>query len=425
MAAEDTKSARETMEKSRLDVIECEEEIKSIKDALKSLAMGAAGGGPDDKSSLNQLEVSVHKVKKAGAAADDNDADDKTDDNTPTTFKIHLSSPIEENTITQLYDPLNPTAPGSIAKFESIETSNALLTVEVYTKDELMKLGVSAPHDLLPLCEDMGKGGGVEKKSSMLEIAIVAEGGMDDVVVEEEEVSEANEEAAVTTAEGGGAAETTTEDVESEPSWEDAVAEEEKEGGETKDEESPKEEEEGTPPQSDEKEDDETKDTPAKDDAESEESTKPQEEETKTTPTLQLPIYTLTVQLEYTPSPNDRRDALYVQLNEVSKRKVAAIESLRKQAGIISRVKAATSGGPPSSPTKDKGGRAVKAGFLNKSKAAEEKQPPFWKRWYEKTIGPKSMLWVVGPIAKNYVIFVGASLFIHFKGDLLALPPPV
>ena len=35
------------------------------------------------------------------------------------------------------------------------------------------------------------------------------------------------------------------------------------------------------------------------------------------------------------------------------------------------------------------------------------------------------MLWVVGPVAKNYVIFLGVGLFIHWKGDLLALPPPV
>jgi hypothetical protein len=35
------------------------------------------------------------------------------------------------------------------------------------------------------------------------------------------------------------------------------------------------------------------------------------------------------------------------------------------------------------------------------------------------------MLWVAGPIAFNYVLFGAASLFLHFKGDLLALPPPV
>jgi hypothetical protein len=35
------------------------------------------------------------------------------------------------------------------------------------------------------------------------------------------------------------------------------------------------------------------------------------------------------------------------------------------------------------------------------------------------------MLWVVGPVAMNYVLFAGASLFLHYKGDLLALPPPV
>ena len=101
---------------------------------------------------------------------------------------------------------------------------------------------------------------------------------------------------------------------------------------------------------------------------------------------------------------------------------MAAIESLRKNAGLVNRAKA-------SEADSIKGGEltksnpAVKSGFLNKSKT--EKTTPFYKRWYDKTIGPKSMLWVVGPIAKNYIIFVGISLFIHYKGDLLALPPPV
>merc|ERR1719203_1467028 len=57
---------------------------------------------------MNRLEVTVHKIKAAGADAGDDAADDNT--TSPTTFKVHLSSPIEERTITQLYDPLNSTA---------------------------------------------------------------------------------------------------------------------------------------------------------------------------------------------------------------------------------------------------------------------------------------------------------------------------
>ena len=352
----DEKTAVASMEKSRIEVMECEAEIKSIKDALKSLAMGGAGS-----SSLNHLEVSVHKVK---AAMDGIDGDD---DALPTTFKVHLSSPIEERTITKLYDPLDSTAEGSAAKFESIETSNALLTVEAYAnEDGSGKLGVSAPHDLLPLC----KGG--EKRISTLEMAIVSENGKAD--------ADEFKDAAETTSEAD------LKKSESE-SFEDAV--------------------------------DEAKESPAKDEL---------AQDTSKTAQLQVPLYTLTVQLIYTPSPDDKRDALYDKLNEVSKRKAAAIESLRKNAGVVNRAKAAEASGSPSKGNGivSKSGPAVKSGFLNKSKVGgEEKPPPFWKRWYEKTIGPRSMLWVVGPIAKNYVIFIGLSLFIHYKGDLLALPPPV
>jgi hypothetical protein len=119
---------------------------------------------------------------------------------------------------------------------------------------------------------------------------------------------------------------------------------------------------------------------------------------------------------------------LYDKLNEVSKRKVAAIESLRKSAGIVSRARAAEE--EAEGIVVKNGGPAVKSGFLNRSKANDDSKslpssPTFMKRWYDKTIGPKSMLWVIGPIATNYVLFVGVTLFLHYKGDLLALPPPV
>ena len=103
-----------------------------------------------------------------------------------------------------------------------------------------------------------------------------------------------------------------------------------------------------------------------------------------------------------------------------SKRKAAAIEKLRQSAAAVNRAKVAEP-----SEGKGSGGSAVKAGFLNKSKPDAKVAAPFWKRWYEKTIGPQSMLWVVGPIAKNYIIFIGCSVFFHYKGDFFALPPPV
>jgi len=328
-SSSDEKSA---MEESRLEVMECEKEIQSIKSSLKSLTSSSGGA----ETFNNSLQVSVHKINASG------------EDSTPGTFKVNLSSPIEERTITQLFDPLDPTAEGGIVTFEQLETSNALLTIEAFSSadDTLVKVGTSAAHDLLPLCQDG------EKSSATVEIAIVSESSGEPVL----ESKESDE-------------------------WEDAVDEE-------------KAEDEGVAKESDAQ-------SPTK--------------EAK----LQLPLCTLSVQLEYTPSANDKRDSLYEKLNEVSKRKAAAIEKLRQSAAAVNRAKMAES-----DEGKGKGGNVVKAGFLNKSKP-EAKAVPFWKRWYEKTIGPQSMLWVVGPIAKNYVIFIGCSVFFHYKGDLLALPPPV
>lgn len=275
-----------------------------------------------------------------------------------------------------------------------------------------------------------------------MEIAIVAEKGMDDVHVSTgTDEKEASKMDAVDGGEG-------VEEKEESDEWEDALAEEEKEGGEGRTDEKEKEndaiadeekeageggsdEKEGGEGGSDEKEGEGGSDekenegeeeggSPAEEDADA--SALPAARDDGKATELMLPLYTLTIRLEYTPSPDDKRDALYDALNEVSKRKVAAIDSLRRSAVVANRAKAAEAptGGGGKSP-------AVKSGFLNKSKAPEEveKPPPFWKRWYGKTIGPQSMMWVVGPIAKNYVLFVGVSLFIHFKGDLLALPPVV
>ena len=185
---EDEKSALESMETSRLEVMECEKEIQSIKNELKSLPLGSGSA----ESTLNCLRVSIHRVTFSGNA--ESSGDEGVSDSTvgtsisgggsapPTTFKLHISSPIEERTIKKLFDPLDPTAEGSIATFERLETPNALLTIEAFSNrdNEQIKLGVSAAHDLLPLCEDLElwKSGG-EKKSSMVDFAIIAEAGLE------------------------------------------------------------------------------------------------------------------------------------------------------------------------------------------------------------------------------------------------------
>ena len=339
------KSAADKMEISRLEVMECEKEIQSIKNSLKSLNIGSVEG---EGGSLNTLKVAVHKLK----FADDNSS-------VGCIFKVHLSSPIEERSIVKIHDPLDPAADGSFALFKSVETSNALLTIEVFSGAEEEKLGVSAAHDLQHLLEAVKHSGGDGKQSVVVDFAIVSENNVDESGVDEDEEG---------TDEGKAKADDKTED------------------GAEKDN--------------------------AKDIKPAQDSYNEEVKDSK----LQLPVCTLSVHLEYTPSINDKRDALYDKLNEVSKRKAAAIESLRASATAVNRAKMAD--------TDDRKNTVVKSGFLNKSKAATT-PPPFWRRWYEKTIGANSMVWVVGPIAKNYVVFFAVSAFLHYKGELLALPPPV
>ena len=372
-------AAREAMEQSRLDVAECEEEIKTIKNALRTL-VGGDGGASGGPPSNNRLEVSVMKVVPSSGGGVGGDG--TTTNGDPTTFKIHLSSPIEERIVTKVHDPLNPTAMESLAIFSSLETSNALLTVEAYALDGAKAsgrklVGASAPHDLQPLCCDAElwrKGG--EKKVSSLDVAIIAGDKINNSVHQAVEERDSSEE------------------------WTDAVS-------------------------------DETK-TLDSDDAHIgdviADGVNGVVKGGNTTKVILLPLCTLTLQLTYYPSSDEKRDALYDKLNEVSKRKVAAIESLRKSAGIVSRARAAEE--EAEGIIVKKGGPAVKSGFLNRSKAGEDSKslsssPTFMKRWYDKTVGPQSMLWVIGPIATNYVLFVGVTLFLHYKGDLLALPPPV
>jgi hypothetical protein len=384
------------------------------------------------------------------------------DGGSPRTFMVHLSSPIEVRTITNLHDPLQPAAEGSFALFKSVEVSNAILTIEAFSSEDVSegtKLGVSAAHHLLPLCEDVeGSTSWDAKKSLTMEIAIVSEkgdliaedlryseenfdlkaSGKDDKVdkgedceptenegVEDDKSFETSEEksSAITGTDGGDYEGAGYTEGHSKPAASvNASGEDETEGDDDQCE-SLKDEAEVVVTE-------ETKQGQDMTEASGEESkvqvlvcdmTEASGEESK----VQIPVCVLSVHLEYTPSLNERRDALYNKLNEVSKRKAAAIEALRKSAAAVNRARAEQG---ISSDNAEKS-TAVKAGFLKKHKASgsDEKHtpPPFLKRVYEKTFGPQSMLWVIGPIAKNYVIFFAVSVFFHCKGDLLALPPPV
>jgi len=141
------------------------------------------------------------------------------------------------------------------------------------------------------------------------------------------------------------------------------------------------------------------------------------------------PFCTVTLRIEYTPSKKDQQEKLYELLNQASKRKALAIERLRKSAAAVSRGSSTLSkeeegeevdvGTGPS--------RAVQPGFLNKKKRPRSKGATsnVFVNWYNRILGPQSVLALVFPIAKNYCLFFGAVAFVHWKGDLLALPAPI
>ena len=138
-----------------------------------------------------------------------------------------------------------------------------------------------------------------------------------------------------------------------------------------------------------------------------------------------LPVCTVTLKITYKPSPKDQREELYEILNKISQRKATALENLRKISMAVARA------GGDSSPSKDGGGGgsmvtkpSVKPGFLNKKK----NEPTRLEKLYESTIGPDALLRKglgIVLVARNYIIFFGAITIFHFKGQMLALPPPV
>ena len=128
------------------------------------------------------------------------------------------------------------------------------------------------------------------------------------------------------------------------------------------------------------------------------------------------PVCTVTVMAEFEPSNKDKKDGLYDLLNKASKRKATAIDLLRKSAAAVSRLS------KDSLTKSDPRPKAVNAGFLNKN---SKKEVGVLKKMYERTIGPNSFFRMVAPVAKNYVIFFGTAFLMHFRGQDLALPPPM
>jgi hypothetical protein len=136
------------------------------------------------------------------------------------------------------------------------------------------------------------------------------------------------------------------------------------------------------------------------------------------------PICTVTLRITYKPSPKDQREELYELLNKTSQRKATALDNLRT---ISMRTASARSGrGGSTAPSSDAAAAkpSVKPGFLNKARTRDSR----WKRFYDRALGPESMARrgaFFALAAKDFFIFFGAVTFFHFKGQLLAIPPPV
>lgn len=145
------------------------------------------------------------------------------------------------------------------------------------------------------------------------------------------------------------------------------------------------------------------------------------EGETKTEPI----VCSVTLKVIYKPSAKDQREELYDLLNKTSQRKATALAELRKR----SIEKARAQAGASTAVTRAK--PSVKPGFLNKGgkKAEEDKSlVTAVKKWYTRVTGPDSILMKTAFFAivtKDFLIFFGAVGFMHYRGNVLALPPPV
>jgi hypothetical protein len=136
-------------------------------------------------------------------------------------------------------------------------------------------------------------------------------------------------------------------------------------------------------------------------------------------------VCTVTLRITYIPSKKDQREELYELMNKANQRKAAAVQELRRLASRQAMTSSPTASGP-TNPSSSSSGPAVKSGFLNKpNKTAAAKGPSKWLVWYERNLGPNSFLRTFAPKAQNYLLFVGVTVLFHFKGQLLALPPPV
>lgn len=104
-------------------------------------------------------------------------------------LELQLSSPIEDATLSEIYDPLNndPAPEGSVVVFKGVETAVACLSITAMDAD--IPLGSSATHELAPLCV-LDAMDIKDQYVTELPVAIVAEGQPAAAVVAEETTEE-------------------------------------------------------------------------------------------------------------------------------------------------------------------------------------------------------------------------------------------
>lgn len=298
----------------------------------------------------------------------------------------------------------------SIAIFKGVDISVATLTMDVSDLD--IPLGSSAVYDVGPLCE-IDVLGGISKRITELEVAIVPDDdGVSNVENKEGDVVNESEHFQDAVSEEGETGSKTEEVAEIEESQdEEKVVDEAKteEVDEAQDEEATEITEEA---ESDDTHKEEVVDT---DIVEEEKTSIPEK-----TSSVIVPTCILHFKIEYNASVNDQKLILSEKYNAAVARQAVAVEKLRKIAISARRAQMAAAA---SSGTSENKKPAVKPGFLDKK--PNKKEPMFLVRWYEKTIGPKSLLRQVYPIAKNYVLFFAGIFLMHYQGHQLALPPPV
>lgn len=463
---EDTnnKDPKEIMEKAREEVVQTEKEIQSIKTTLRSIAAKAAS----EEGSHNTLRIVA--VKVSGLPTESKPK-----------FKLQLSSPVEELELTNLHDPLNEAKEGSHVTFADVEVDVATLVVTA-TDANVVDLGTSAPYDIKELCvfdakvtpppllrtnvdvdlfpnDDPSSSSSVPKEpkdSSTADSKPTHTGTKtEDNKTDEEKISTNT----ITTTETS--TETTTTSSSSETPPKVSVASDEESGVEI--EAAPTKTTTTTTPENDPAA--ETDTTSSNDPATPNDSAKPsatstaktQDDSTTTEPaktttttstpapttatpdntnapnitTTELtasttpsstPLCTVTLRIEFQPSAKDQRDGLYELLNKASKQKADAIDKLRRSAAAVTRSK---TGGASSTTS------AVQSGFLNKNNQSSSSSKPeegtknMFLAFYDRTFGPNSLLRKIVPVVQNYVLFFGVVALMHYKGQELALPPPV